>query len=316
MKKTFRLFWGILMLMLSAFLLSSCVQNDKVDENGVYERTNINIFKDTLAWELAKAVKDQDTSKIKEIAKESPTLLDYQEPNYGLTPLIWATGMTKYSSVKTLLECGANPNIVSKMYKTYGEETALSTAAQYPWTNVLGSKNPKYVKLLLEYGADPNWTYTGSEYGIVPGTSILMESIGYGFEKTKALVEGGADINYKTKFGRTAAIEALISGSGYSLSDVRYAHYLIFERKASITEPYYRDKSYQVGDSNLKFYPVGLLKRWVLKLGSKEHKMKMEIVSEFERQGVDYRNTEVDDSTLEQIKQTFPNSWEEYLKKY
>ncbi len=44
--------------------------------------------------------------------------------------------------------------------------------------------------------------------------------------------------------------------------------------------------------------------------------MKMEIVEEFARQGVNYWDTEIPSERLEQIKNIYPDTWEEYLKKY
>ncbi|WP_312648360.1 hypothetical protein [Aminipila sp.] len=59
-----------------------------------------------------------------------------------------------------------------------------------------------------------------------------MESIGCGIEKTKALVEGGADIDYKTLQGKTAAIMALREGGpNATLDGMEYAYYLIAEKK-------------------------------------------------------------------------------------
>ena len=42
----------------------------------------------------------------------------------------------------------------------------------------------------------------------------------------------------------------------------------------------------------------------------------MEIVKEFERQGVNYWDTKINKYTLQQIKKLYPDTWEEYIKKY
>ncbi|MFT8350500.1 hypothetical protein [Clostridium saccharoperbutylacetonicum] len=42
----------------------------------------------------------------------------------------------------------------------------------------------------------------------------------------------------------------------------------------------------------------------------------MEIVDEFERQGIDYWKTKIPKDRLEQIKKIYPDAWEEYIKKY
>ncbi|WP_300386720.1 ankyrin repeat domain-containing protein [Clostridium sp.] len=298
-------------------ILRACQSNSKTIDNREYEITNINIYKDTPAWELALAVRDQKVATIKKIIKNEPNVLNYQEPKYGATLLLWAIGMEKYNSAEALLKSGADPNIASVRYKTYGEETPLSLAAGFSWVDTKAKKDAKYVKLLIKYGADPNWCFIGDEHGIEPGTSILMESIGCGIEKTKALVEAGADINQKTQSGYTVATKALDAGGpNTTLEGIEYAYYLIVEKKANVLEPFYRRKSYGNEDPNEKFFPVNILRYWVYDLGSKEYKMKMEIVEEFARQGVNYWETEIPNSALQQIKKLYPNTWEEYIKKY
>jgi len=250
---------------------------------------NINIFANTNAWELAKAVKSQNTGRIKKIAKENPELLNYQDPIYGTTLLIWAVGMEKYGSVEALLEGGANPDIISVYY---GYNT-LYLAAGYSWIDRQAKKDPKYVKLLLEYGADPNIVTVVAEKskknvsadGTVTyvdiGSSPLMQSIGCGIEKTRALVEAGADINQKNEDGMTPTIQALwLPGNEYE-----YAFYLIAEKKANVTEPWIRKPLHAPPE---EVALVSFLRDWLPELDSENRKKKLEIIAEFARQGVDY----------------------------
>lgn len=272
------------------------------------------IYKNTPAWELACAVKKENTQKIEKIVKENPELLNYQDPKYGATLLIWSVGTERYKSAETLLKCGADPNI-----KTYSDpdkqkytavgETALYIASGYSWVDNDAKKDPKYVKLLLKYGADPNINYVGFENSVSePGESPLMYSIGCGIEKTKALVEGGADINYKTKSGICAADMAILWHE-----QPEYAYYLIVEKKADITKPIcFMDDD----TGNEKFYIVDSLRSWIYPINSPEYKIKMEIVKEFERQGVNYWDTKIPEPTLEIIKKTYPDTWKEYIKQY
>jgi ankyrin repeat protein len=281
---------------------------DKAAENGKFEISNINIYRGTPAWELALAVKDENTNKIEKIAKNKPELLNYQDPKYGATLLLWSVGSEKYKSAEALLKFGADPNIATKV----AGETPLFRAAGFSWVDNEVKKDPKYVKLLLSYHADPNKNYIGrNDDDINSGNSPLMNSIPSGIEKTKALVEAGADINYKTKSGETAAICALRSGKLNVTEERRtYAYYLIAEKKAKVNESYY------ITDPNEKFYPVDMLRDWTTELGSEEYKMKMAIVKEFANQGVNYWDTKTSNSTLEHIKKCHPNDWEDYIKKY
>lgn len=317
MKKNISFFIPIIFVLFFSTVMIGCENKDSEKSKEDYPRTNIKIFKDTPAWDLAVAVEKQRVRDIKKIAKESPKLLNYQESKFGNTVLIWAVGMEKYKSVETLLKCGANPNIQSIRYKTYDEQTALSIASNFSWIDYMAKKDPKYVKLLLEYGANPNWAYLGAEHGTEPGTSILINSIGCGLEKTKALIKAGADINHKTKSGNTAAIEALMFGSMNADSEAReYAHYLIVEEKARVSEAYHSWIFLDEDGSSNELFPVDILRDWICDINSKDYKMKMEIVDEFAIQGVDYGDTKISESNLEIIKKRYPKNWKEYIEKY
>jgi ankyrin repeat protein len=141
-----------------------------------------------------------------------------------------------------LLQAGADPNIIS----VYEGGTALYLAAGYSYVDTQAKKDARYVKLLLEYNADSSIGFVGNERNNTPeiGLTPLIRSIGCGIDKTKALVEAGADINQKTQSGDTAAIQALsvMRGARNSISTevevIAYAHYLIAEKKAEITDSY------------------------------------------------------------------------------
>ncbi len=315
MSKKITLATIIIFIITSSILLTSC-QFAQIGGNEDYKISNIKIYKDTPAWKLALAVKNENKKKIENIVVKEPQLLNYQDPKYGATLLLWSVGNEKYKSAETLLKCGADPNIATT---TYGE-TPLFLAAGYSWVDYAAKKDAKYVELLLKYGANPNQNYIGGDErdtSTEPGTSPLIESIGCGIEKTKALVEGGADIDYKTPSGGTAAILALrVGGPNVTLEAMEYAYYLIAEKKAKVSEPYPRIDIDGEIDPSVEFYPVDILRDWIPELGSKGYTMKMEIVEEFARQGVNYWDTEIPSERLEQIKNIYPDTWEEYLKKY
>lgn len=288
-----------------------------------YEILNVHIYRNTLAWELALAVRGQNTNKIEKIIKNKPALLNYQDPKYGATLLLWAVGTEKYKAAEALLRCGADPDIASNDKTTWGGQTPLFVAAGYSWVDRHAKKDPKYVKLLLSYNADPDLCYSGFNISvgksmIEVGRSPLMQSIGCGIEKTKALVEAGADVNYLTKSGDTAAIKALLAGWNSTLEYLHYAHYLIVEKKAKVNEPYFRGERMTLPGQNPndKFYPVDILRDWIYPLDSKEYQIKMEIVEEFAWQGVNYWETKINKFTLGIIKKRYPDTWEEYIKKY
>jgi len=290
----------------------SCNQPCIINSNKEYPITDIRLFENTTAWELAMAVENQSIKKIKAITNETPQIINYTDSVYGITLLMWATGMEKYKSVNTLLTCGADPNIVSK-----SGMTALFKAVSYSWVDNRANKNAKYVELLLKFGADPNIVYRGQKTPgvtnlIEKGTSPLIHAASRSFEKTKTLVEAGANINYATETGYTASIQALL------MNKVDAAYYLIVEKRADISNPFYfyQMDNDTVIDFDKPHYPVDLLTDWNYDLESKEHRKKMAIVEEFKRHGQDYWAKKIHESTIKRIQIIYPNNWEEYIKKY
>ncbi len=82
----------------------------------------IEMFKDTKVWDLAKAVYEQDTDKIKIIALKDTSLINYHKEGFEFSVLDWAIYYcyehdwifpkgNRYYSIHTLLELGANPNL-------------------------------------------------------------------------------------------------------------------------------------------------------------------------------------------------------------
>ena len=59
-----------------------------------------------------------------------------------------------------------------------------------------------------------------------------------------------------------------------------------------------------------------LLRELMVELGSPEHKWKMKIVEFLKQHGVDYYSAPIPEYNIERAKELYPDSWEEYLKKY
>ncbi len=299
-----------ILILLQALLVISCNQKSK-EELTVQD---IEIFEKTIAWNLVQAVNENDFIKIQNVLKENSELVNFQEPIFGTTPLMWAVSSEKYQSAKALLDNGADPNIISKI-----GTTALFRAVSFSWDDTQANEDPKFVKLLLDYKADPNINYCspkidGQTDPIECGTSPLMHSVSRGFEKVKLLVNAGANVNYKTETGKTASIEALL------MKDVNTAYYLIVEKKSNITEPYYFYDLINdtIIDKEKPHYPVDLLLDWTFEIESSEYQKKKEIIVAFKNQGIDYesRKANISNLILRRIKKIYPTDWEEYIKKY
>ncbi len=295
---------------MAVLILSLVSCTDRKDEKLTVE--DIEIFKDTSAWDFAKALEKSNLKKAKEILSDNGDLVNYQDPEFGTTLLMRAISTESYQTVEFLLQNGANPNIVAET-----GTTALFRAVSHSWKDVTVNTDPRFVKILLEYGADPNINYCspkmeGQTDPIECGTSPLMHATQRGLEKVKLLVEAGAEINYKSELGKTAAIKALLN------EKVDVAHYLIVEKKAKVSEPYFSFNLFDESKINYEkpHYPIELLENWLFELGSEKHKLKMEIAEEFKRQGQDYWSMEKHPKTVERIKKTRPKNWKEYLQKY
>lgn len=297
-------------ILLMAILVLSLISCKEKDQKLTVK--DIEIFKNTPAWDLAVALDNSNLEKAKDILSANQKLVNYKDPEFGTTLLMRAVSKESYRVVEFLLKNGADPNIKSKT-----GTTALFRAVSYPWDDVNASDDTEILRALLQNGADPNTTYCGEHFEkqtdpIECGTSALMHAASRGLNKAKLLVSEGANINYKTESGKTAAIRALVSQS------VEVAHFLIVEKKANVSEPYY---FYEFNDNTKVNYdkphlPIETLEYWLFELGSEEHKKKMEIVEEFGRQGQNYWSMERHPKTVERIKKLYPDSWEAYLAKY
>jgi len=280
-------------------------------ENGSTIR-DVEIFKGTPAWDLARALDRKNIKEATEIVKKDRSIINYQDPKFGITLLIRSVLSENEKAVDFLLSNKAEVNIVAKI-----GGTALFYAVAHSWNDVYANEDGTYVRKLLLAGADPNIPYCSPKYeGVLSpikcGTSPLMHATQRGMEKVRLLVEHGANINYKTELGHTAAIKALLHNK------VDVAYYLIVEKKARIDEPYYY---YILGSDSIidtlhAHYPVNLLEEWLYEIGSIEHQQKMAIVEEFLKQGQDYKSIQKHPKTVERIKQIYPNNWKYYLDNY
>ncbi len=157
--------------------------------------------------------------------------------NHNLTPLMLASRKGNLEIVKLLVKAGADVHAKDE----YGQ-TALTLSAGYGHKEVatfliksgadikddsaykalqsaVFSKDTEYVKLLVDAGVNIN---------IVPddeSSTPLMWASGEGsFYIVKVLVEGGADVNLKNKYGYTALIvgSSSIEGIDENMDVIRY----------------------------------------------------------------------------------------------
>lgn len=275
-----------------------------------FDYTSVKIYKGTQAYDLAKAIKNNNVKKIKNIVQKNPELLNYKDKHWDMPLLVWAIGNNKYDSTKALLECGADPNISSEVtgeFPLYRASTFFWKSSSY----VEYEEDEKFIQLLLDYGADVNKKkYSEQPFNEANGTTALMKATKSGCEKyVKLLTENGADINSSNDLEECAAIYGLLL---FRVSP-EVAHYLIVEKHADITKPY---KS-QI-DNSKELFAKDLLKSsiFMFSLDSEMYQIKKEIVKEFELQGVDYKSIPVSEYVLGEAKKEYKDNWEEYIEKF
>ena len=192
-------------------LLLLTVSCNKIDRDKKVDKKKIlgadyRLFQDTPAWELAKAVWDNDIEKIDKEVKKNPKILDYQENRYGNTLLNLSVYNDNYKGFKELLKLGANPNIADSMQCS----TPLITACESFDNDI------KYVQELIKYKADVNYVEcnSGKNAQKMYRTPLIVASGQGHLQIVKLLIENGAKVNYVSPDGGYALTAAL---SNYQL---------------------------------------------------------------------------------------------------
>ena len=184
-------------------IIVSCNKIDKdkkVDKNKLLG-ADYRLFQDTPAWNLAKAVWDDDVDKIDEEVKKNPQIINYQESKYGNTILNLSVYNDNYIGFKELLKLGANPNISDSMQCS----TPLITACES------FDDRFKYVKELIEHKADVNYVEcnSGKNEQKMYRTPLFIASVRGHLPIVKLLIEKGAKVNYVSVDGGNVLSAAL-----------------------------------------------------------------------------------------------------------
>jgi len=275
-------------------LLLSCsnINRDKpVDKKDLTGR-DYRLFQNTPAWDLAKAVQDENVIKISEIIAKDNKIANYQEPKYGSTLLILTIRNQQLEPFKTLLANKVDVNI----HGTFDGASALIEACGY---------DIKYAEILLQNGANANDVETGERGAgnTTRETPLIVASSGK-LDLVKLLLKNGADINYQNEYKQSALSESVI------LENYEVILFLIqsgVDYKLPISYNQEQDKTYYLVDE-LRFYTPDI--------GSTEYKYKMQIVDFLKSKGIDYRATPIPEYTKEFAQEKYPNNWQEYLEKY
>jgi ankyrin repeat protein len=285
-----------LVFVLALCWLGSCTSRETPVDKQRLRGNDYRLFQGTPAWELAKAVQDEDTVRLVHLVRQQQVPVDYPEPRFGKTLLMLTVANEQYRSCKTLLELGADPN----QHDRYNGSSAIIYAAGF-------TENERYnlaiLQLLLTHRANPSDVETGPRRAGYTGRKTpLSEASERTMDKVKLLVKAGANINYRNEYGTTALSTAVV------LDKLDIALYLL-EHGAD-----YKAVMDTAGGKN--WYLADELRLQILALGSPEYQQKMRIVAFLKHRGIDYRQAAIPPYVLEQAKELFPSQWQEYLQKY
>lgn len=265
------------------------------------------LFKETPAWDLAKAVKNADEKKIKELISHQPALINYQEPKYGNTLLMLTVMNQQFKPFFILLDNHADVTI----HNTFDGSSAIIEAVKYQWFDI------KFVKTLVSFGANVNDVSNGG-YEKCGSFSALMSAVSSGKKEfVEYLVENGADVNYRdSDNGFTALTEAM-------MTDKYEIGYYLLLRGADYSRPLFYRPDYSIPmelqDSNNKGEPIYLpncLREDFFEFYTKEYKYKMLIVEFLQHHGVNYWKTPVPDYIKKRIQKEHPYNWQKIIEKY
>ena len=288
------------LFILLSFLLISCYDREAKVSNKELTGQDFRLFQGTPVWALAKAVEDEDSITLKKIILKERPNLNYKELKFGNTLLMLAVVNNKYDSAKILLNAGASPNTPNN----YRGTTAMIDAA--------GNDDPKYLKLLLSHGGNPNALESAparendAARSTPLNTAISLSNINT-LEKVELLVDSGANINYSNEGNPTYTTLPLADALIHDKIDV--AIYLLGKNAD------YKKVMYIMVDGH-KVYILEALRKVVVDLDSKEYKNKLKVIMFLKSKGLDYYKEPIPEYIMKEIKKKYPSNWETFMKEY
>lgn len=191
---------------------------------------NVDFFKDTKAYDLAKAVYNSDLDKIEKLVKADTSLLSFSNPTSGSNVLFLTIYTERYEALKKLLELGGNPNSVNSFTKySLLMESITPFGSQFEWR-----QEHQYATLLLEKGANPNYTvendFVNEKGHTVMASNAIIKASSEHVDLLKLLIKYGANYNIRVN-GKTPFAHAVSSRK----LDIIY--YYIDSLKVNVHEP-------------------------------------------------------------------------------
>lgn len=245
----------IIAVVIGALLFSAC-DNEKLLGN------DIRLFDDVSRF--AEAVDNEDLDEIEKIVQQQHSLVNYQEPRFNETLLMWSILNNKESSAEKLLQLGADPNL-----QNYDGQSAMMYAAE--WQRAPYQGDPKFLRLVLRYGGNPNAIAAPKSPPSRLATPLIAAVNSLNLENVKTVVDAGANVNYSDRC-TSALTEA------FNLGQIEIVRYFVIEKKADVS---LRGCKTIHGEQITIF---SYLEDMTFTAGSREQRMKEELVDYLEKQ--------------------------------
>ena len=295
----------VLQILLPCLLLScSNIDKDKSVDKSNLTGSDYRLFQNTPAWELAKAVQDEDEKRINEIVAKDSNIINYQEAKYGNTLLNLTITNQQMKPFKVLLTNKADVS----MHNTFDGTSALIEACSFK------QYDNEFAKMLIDFGANVNDVETGERRkgNSTRFTPLMAASREGNIDLVRFLVSKGAEINYRNEFKQSALSECV------KVNQPETALYLL-QNGADYKQPIF----YRFGNSvpyrpeeDKPMYLVDVLREDLFELDTDEYKYKMQIVDFLKSKGVDYRAAPIPEYIKKKAQAEYPNNWKEFLEKY
>ncbi|MCH8027118.1 MAG: ankyrin repeat domain-containing protein [candidate division Zixibacteria bacterium] len=256
---------------------------------GQGENRYVAYFKDTPAYNLAKAIKKNDLEKVEILIKQDSTLLQLTEPEFGNSVLALAVNVESFESFEKLLELGADANSMNP----FTNYSVLMTSIRPFGSSLEWRDDNRYAELLLQNGADPEYAvekfFIGEKRRVWPD-SPLMKASRSNLEMVKILIKYGADPFRKLGQEQQTPFGAALSRSRYDI-----IYYFIDTLEVDIHQPL------SIRNKDSLFIQDYIVKKKILaKIRAREvngkdiqiTKESWELIKYLESKGVDFVNYE------------------------
>lgn len=287
-------------------LLLSCtnINRDKIVDKSELTYGDYRLFQNTPAWDLAKAVQDENEGEINKILSKDKKLINYQEPKYGNTLLTLTIINQQMKPFKVLLDKNAEVNI----HNTYDGTSPLIQSCMFK------SYDSEFAKILIERKANVNDVEVGKrrEGNSTRFTPLIAASREGKLDLVQILIKNGANINYENEFHHSA-LSSCVMQDRYDVtiyllkSGVNYLRPIFYRPSDDVDNNPKEDKP---------IYLIDLLREDFFELDSQEYKYKMKVVDFLKSKGIDYRSSPIPDYIKKKAQENYPNNWKEYLEKY